>query len=213
MTDEEAAGVGVPFVTAWDCFKMSGIPKSGERVLVLGIGGKVGQAAAQLAQWKGASVIGVLRKDDPTLNFRDHVHVINSSTSTVPVWERVSELTGGKGCDIVINTVGEPYYETGLKCIADNGRVVFLAERAKKTVPFDIFGFYRKRLSFFGVNSLMLSTADSCAYLRELLPGFASGALRAFPIQQQAVYTLERANEAYAAALAGDKHRLVFKVT
>jgi NADPH2:quinone reductase len=192
---------------------MAGTPKAGECVLVLGISGKVGQAAAQLARWKGASVVGVLRQDDPSLLAGREIQVINSTTSSIPVWERVNELTGGKGCDIVINTVGEPYYEVGLKSLAQSGRMVFLAERAKKTVTFDIFGFYRKRQSFFGVNTLMLSTVDSCGYLRELLPGFASGSLRAFPISGDATYTLERANEAYTAALAGDKNRLVLKMS
>src|SRR5882757_11165218 len=62
---EEAAGVGVPFVTAIEGFRRSGMPKAGERVLVLGANGKVGQAAVQLATWQGAKVIGVVRKDEP----------------------------------------------------------------------------------------------------------------------------------------------------
>src|SRR5205809_26787 len=62
---EEAAGIGVPFVTAIEGFRRSAMPKPGEHVLILGVNGKVGQAAAQLATWQGASVIGVVRKDEP----------------------------------------------------------------------------------------------------------------------------------------------------
>src|SRR5882757_6997467 len=51
---EEAAGIGVPFVTAIEGFRRSGMPKPGEHVLVLGANGKVGQAAVQLATWQGA---------------------------------------------------------------------------------------------------------------------------------------------------------------
>src|SRR6266851_2229279 len=61
---EEAAGVGVPFVTAIEGFRRSGMPKAGEHVLVLGANGKVGQAAVQLATWQGAKVIGVVRRDE-----------------------------------------------------------------------------------------------------------------------------------------------------
>src|SRR6266581_7073952 len=51
---EEAAGIGVPFVTAMEGFRRAGLPKSGETVLVFGVNGKVGQAAVQIATWNGA---------------------------------------------------------------------------------------------------------------------------------------------------------------
>src|SRR6201981_421269 len=62
ITMDEAAGIGVPFVTAIEGFRRAGIPKAGERVVVMGANGKVGQAAIQLATWRGAEVIGVVRK-------------------------------------------------------------------------------------------------------------------------------------------------------
>lgn len=51
---EEAAGIGVPFVTAMEGFQRAGVPCSGETVLVFGVNGKVGQAAVQIATWQGA---------------------------------------------------------------------------------------------------------------------------------------------------------------
>src|SRR3989440_9302621 len=61
---EEAAGIGVPFVTAMEGLRRAGIPNAGETVLVMGVNGKVGQAAVQIASWHGARVIGVVRKDE-----------------------------------------------------------------------------------------------------------------------------------------------------
>src|SRR4051794_20829315 len=55
---EETAGIGVPFVTAMEGFRRTGMPKPGETVLVMGVNGKVGQAAVQIATWQGASVLG-----------------------------------------------------------------------------------------------------------------------------------------------------------
>ena len=60
---EEAAGIGVPFVTAMEGLRRAGIPKAGETVLVMGVNGKVGQAAVQIASWHGARVIGVVRTE------------------------------------------------------------------------------------------------------------------------------------------------------
>src|SRR6478736_4518684 len=48
---EEAAGIGVPFVTAMEGFRRAGMPKAGETVLIMGVTGKVGQAAVQIATW------------------------------------------------------------------------------------------------------------------------------------------------------------------
>src|ERR1700752_500983 len=55
---EEAAGIGVPFVTAMEGFRRAGMPKAGETVLIMGVTGKVGQAAVQIATWHGARVLG-----------------------------------------------------------------------------------------------------------------------------------------------------------
>jgi NADPH2:quinone reductase len=58
---DEAGAVGVPFVTAYEGFRRSGMPQAGQTVLVLGANGKVGQAAVQLASQAGARVIAVQR--------------------------------------------------------------------------------------------------------------------------------------------------------
>src|ERR1700684_1048017 len=108
---EEAAGIGVPFVTAMEGLRRAGMPKSGETVLVMGVNGKVGQAAAQIASWHGGGVIGGARKDGP---YQGHasstVEVIDASATDVAA--RVRELTSGKGADLVFNTVGDPYFQS-----------------------------------------------------------------------------------------------------
>ena len=209
LSSEEAAGIGVPFVTAAEGFRRAGFPRAGETVLIMGINGKVGQAAAQIAAWKGARVIGVARRDEAFAGEAcAPVEVLNSTTMDVPACVR--ELTGGKGADIVYNTVGDPYYEQGTKSLAIGGRQIFISA-INKIVQFDIFAFYRGRHAYFGVDSLALTTTETSNALAELLPGFASGHLKPFPIAPHAIYPLERAREAYAAVLGSARDRLVFK--
>jgi len=205
----EAAGIGVPFVTAQEGFRRTGMPKPGETVLILGLNGKVGQAAAQIASWQGAKVIGVVRKDEP---YAGHAHgeVTVVDSSRVDVAATVRELTEGHGADIVYNTVGEPYYEAGTGSLAHLGRQIFIAS-TRATVPFDIFAFYRGKHTFYGVDSLSLSSPDAAEILRDLVPGFASGALKPFPIRPDAIFPLQRAAEAYVAALGSSRDRLVFQ--
>ena len=209
LTVEEAAGIGVPFVTAIEGFMRTGLPKAGETVLIMGVNGKVGQAAAQIATWQGARVIGVVRKDEPYVGHScAPVEVVNSSTTDVPA--RVREMTNGRGADIVYNTVGDPYYEQGTKSLAIAGRQIFISA-VNKIVQFDIFAFYRGRHTYVGVDSLALSCTATGAVLRDLVPGFESGHLKPFPITPQAIFPLSRAKEAYAAVLGSSRDRLVFK--
>src|SRR4051794_30854188 len=56
LTTEEAGALGVPFVTALEGFRRSGMPRPGDVVLVLAANGMVGQAAAQIAAMYGARV-------------------------------------------------------------------------------------------------------------------------------------------------------------
>jgi NADPH:quinone reductase len=204
----EAAGLGVPFVTAMEGFGRAGLPKAGETVLILGLNGKVGQAAAQIAAWHGANVIGVVRKAEGHAGHASSpVHVIDASNTDVA--KTVRELTGGKGADVVYNTVGEPFFEAGTQSLAVLGRQIFIAS-FKRPVSFDIFAFYRGRHAYFGVDTLALSTVATAEILQSLVPGFESGALKPFPIMPHAIYPLERAAEAYAAVLGSSRDRIIF---
>jgi NADPH:quinone reductase len=206
---EEAAGIGVPFVTAMEGFRRAGIPKSDETVLVAGVNGKVGQAAVQIASWHGARVIGVVRKNEPYEGHANSkVEVIDSSVTDVAT--RVRELTGGKGADIVFNTVGDPYFQAANKSLALRGRQILIAT-IERTVPFNILEFYRSQHSYVGIDTLGLSSVATGAVLRELGPGFASGHLKPFPIQSGAIYSLEEAKAAFVAVAGSSRDRVILR--
>ncbi|WP_454649442.1 quinone oxidoreductase family protein [Bradyrhizobium liaoningense] len=206
---EEAAGVGVPFVTAMEGFRRAGVPKSGETVLVFGVNGKVGQAAVQIATWQGARVIGVVRRTEA---YEGHssapVEVIDASA--IDVATRVRVLTGGKGADIVFNTVGDPCFRAAHKSLALRGRQILIAA-IDRIVQFNILEFYRGQHTYVGIDTLGLSSAATGAVLRDLGPGFANGHLKPFPIRANAIYPLERAKEAYVAVAGSSRDRVILK--
>ena len=206
---EEAAGIGVPFVTAMEGFRRAGIPKAGETVLVMGVNGKVGQAAAQIATWHGARAIGVVRKKEP---YEGHanaaVEVIDASA--VDVATHVRELTNGKGADIVFNTVGDPYFQAAHKSLALRGRQILIAT-IDRIVQFNILEFYRGQHSYFGIDTLGLSSVATGDVLRKLAPGFASGHLRPFPINPASVFPLEDAKRAFVAVAGSSRERVILK--
>jgi NADPH2:quinone reductase len=173
---EEAAGIGVPFVTAWEGLRRAGLPKAGETMLILGLNGKVGQAAAQIASWRGAKVIGIVRREEPYVGHASApVEVVSAADTDAPA--RVHELTGGKGADIVFNTVGDPFYEIGQKSMAVAGRAIFIAV-IDRFVTLDILAFYKGRHTYVGIDTIALGSIETGAILRDLAPGFAGGFLK-----------------------------------
>jgi len=203
----EAGAVGVPFITAWEGLRRAGMPKPGDVVLVMGGNGKVGQATTQIATMLGASVFGVERAAEA---YRGHasgpVRMIDASQGDIAAIVRAE--TDGHGADIVYNTVGSPYFEDANQALAIRGRQIFISTIAR-SVPFDIFAFYRGQHSFYGIDSLDLDGAACAQILDGLSADFERGALKPFPIEADNTYPLDQAERAYRAVLAGARERVV----
>lgn len=207
----EAGAVGVPFITAYEGLRRAGLPGPGQAVLVCGANGAVGQAATQIAAHLGAQVIGVVRSGRARAACRaatDKATVVDASREDVV--ERVRSLTAGRGADLVYNTVGSPYFELANRAMAIGARQVFIAT-VERAVPFDIFAFYRGQHTYVGVDSLALDCTACALILDRLAAGFASGALRPFPVAADAAFGLDQALSAYREVLDGARRRIVIE--
>lgn len=203
----EAAGIGVPFVTAWEGFRRAGMPTKGDVVLVLGANGKVGQAAIQIATMAGARTIGVVRREEAYRGYANTpVEVLNAAAGDVG--QAVKDMTGGKGANIAFNTVGDPYYPAATKALAIMGRQILIAA-INKVVEFDIFAFYRGRHTYYGVDTLAFTAIESATLMREMAPHFANGKLKPFPIEDRYKFPFLRAKDAYAEVIGSALHRVI----
>jgi NADPH:quinone reductase len=209
MTLLEAGAVGVPFLTAYEGLRRAGLPNKGDVVLVLGANGKVGQATIQIATMRGARVFGVERTAE---EYRGHatgpVRMIAADAEDIAAVVRGE--TGGHGADIVFNTVGSPYFAQANDSMALKGRQIFIST-IDRAIPFDILAFYRGQRTYVGVDTLGMDGKDGAEILDALKPGFESGALKAFPVIEEAIFPLDRAKEAYKAVLTGAKDRIVLR--
>ncbi len=202
-----AATVGVPFITANEGLRRAGLTGGGQTVLIFGINGKVGQAAAQLATRSGARVVGVERG---TARYIGHA----SSTVTVldgtnpDIAQRLQDATDGRGGDIAYNTVGSPYFQLALDSLAVGGTQILIST-IERQVPFDILGFYRRNLQMMGVDSLKLTASQCAQVLNGLLPGFDDGSLKAFEVEEATLIPLDQAGDAYRRVLEGSMDRIV----
>ena len=126
MGYEEAAALGAAGITAWAVIEPLGRVKSGDVVLTLGTGG-VAILALQIAKMSGATVAITSSSDDKLAVCRELGADITVNYRTTPAWQdAVLAATGGRGADIVVETVGLSTLSQSLACCAPNARVGLL---------------------------------------------------------------------------------------
>lgn len=100
--------------------------KQGETLLVLGAAGGVGLAAVQIGKALGAKVIAAASSEDKLATCREHGADETINYSTEDLKERVKELTGGNGADVVYDPVGGDLSEQALRATAWEGRFLVI---------------------------------------------------------------------------------------
>jgi NADPH:quinone reductase-like Zn-dependent oxidoreductase len=203
----EAASVGVNYVAAWCGIEAAGL-KPAETVLLIGAGGGVGSAAAQIARRLGARVIGADKRAPlPNAPIRAIAETLIVGAEDLPA--EVRAATGDKGADVVFDLVGGVMFRSALKCLALRGRLIEIAATGQREVSFDLADFYHNESRLFGVDTLKRDLAASAQVLDELAPGFVAGDYRAAPIEETC--GLGDAQEAYRKVAAGAAGRIVLR--
>jgi NADPH2:quinone reductase len=124
---DEACNLLGNYETAYHCLLTRGRLARDETVLVLGATGATGLAAVQIAKHRGATVIAVGRSMDKLLvvkaNGADHVlSLAEADGGATSLRDRVRDLTGGRGVDVVYDGVGGPLSTEALRCLVFGGR-------------------------------------------------------------------------------------------
>ncbi len=129
---DEACNLLGNYETAYHCLITRGQVQAGETVLITGASGSTGMAAVQVAKLLGATVIATGRSDDKLALVREMGadHVLNTRAEDGHGVRRfrdeVKALTGGRGVDVVYDTVGG---DTSLECLramAFGGRLLIV---------------------------------------------------------------------------------------
>jgi len=112
----ESAAIPLPALSAWQALFAHGRLADGERVLIHGAAGGVGQFATQLAHWRGAYVIGTTSGD------RDAVLALGANEAVG------RDAAGVERVDLVFDTVGGDALARSVDLIRAGGRIVSVAE-------------------------------------------------------------------------------------
>lgn len=216
LSHDDAACVGVNFVTAWLGMVEYGAVQPGEWVAVIGVAGGVGGAAAQIAHAAGARVIGVARTpvpdDAPAAGCLDAFVAAHGAADGPPdgpdIAAEIRAHTGGEGAALVYDTVGgTTMTPVALAAAARRGRVIAVSATTGRTVPIDLIDLYRNETRLIGADSRKLGMTESARILAALTPYFDTGAYRPLPIAQR--YALADGAAAYRAVAAGVRGRVV----
>ena len=126
MSFEQAAGFAITYGTSYYALKQQANLQEGETVFVLGAAGGVGVSCIQIAKAMGARVIAAASTDDK-LDYACKAGAdlrINYSNENLK--EKVKELTGGKGADVIYDPVGGDYSEQAFRAVAWDGRFLVI---------------------------------------------------------------------------------------
>ena len=207
LSFEQAASVGVNYVAAWCSIEVAGV-KAGETVLLIGAGGGVGSAAAQIARRLGARVIGADRRaPHPDAPIHAVAEKLIIGAADLPA--EVLAATGGKGADVVVDLVGGVMFRSAVNCLALRGRLIEIAATGQREVSFDLPDFYHNESRLFGVDTLKRDLTASALVLDALTRGLSRGDYRTAPIAE--TFGLSEAREAYRKVAAGTAGRIVLR--
>src|SRR5207344_103890 len=170
--------------------------QAGETLLVLGAAGGVGIAAIEIGKALGARVIACASTDDKLAVCREHGADETINYSSDDFRERIKQLTGGAGVDVVYDPVGGAYTEPALRSLAWRGRLLVVGFAAGEIPKLPLNLALLKGASVVGVfwgDFTRREPREFAASVRQLGAWFSEGKLRPHVSQ---TLPLEKAAEA-----------------
>lgn len=193
---ESAGALMVGHLTAWRMLFGKRALKAGETVLIVGIGGGVAVASLQLALMAGARVLVTSSSDDKLARAKALGADGGINYRTEKVAQRVMEMTGGEGVDMVVDSVGQASWADSLRSLRRGGRLVTCGATTGSNPGADLQRMFIRQLEVYG------STGGSLEEFRQLVALFARGGLK--PVIDQR-FTLDQVHAAFDRLHAGEQ--------
>ena len=150
LSFEEGAAFPLTFETAYRMLVTKAALRESEWVLIWGIGGGVALAALEICRALGAHTIVTSSSREKLDRARELGADVAVSHSEDDVVKAVKEATGGRGADIVVETVGEATWDRSLGAAAHEGRVVVCGATSGHSPPARLYRLWWKELVIYG---------------------------------------------------------------
>jgi putative PIG3 family NAD(P)H quinone oxidoreductase len=201
----QAAAIPEAFITAHDNLITRGRLQRGETVLIHGGAGGVGTAAIQVAKRHGARVVVTAGSAERLQRCRELGAGEGINHRDEDFVQRIEEITGGRGADVILDIIGAAYLERNLRALAPDGRLVVIGLQGGVRAEIVLNTMLSRRQSLIATTLRGRPVEQKAEIVRrateDLLPGFADGSLR--PVIDRVV-PMERAADAHRAMEAGE---------
>ena len=191
-----AAAFGMTYGTSMHALKQRANLQPGETLLVLGASGGVGLAAVEIGKAMGARVIAAASSAEKleVAKAAGADALINYSEENLK--DRVKELTGGQGADVIYDPVGGDLFDAAVRAINWNGRLLVVGFASGRIPELPVNLALLKGASVVGVfwgSFAQRQPQDNLANFQQLFAWYAEGKLK--PLVSQ-TFPLERAADA-----------------
>ena len=176
-----AGAIPEAYMTAFDAVFLQAGLRKGEILLVHALGSGVGTAALQMARHSGAHPIGTSRTDSKRR--RADAHGLGLALDGDAAWdERIMQVTGGRGADVILDLVGGPYLARNQAAIAMGGRHLVVGLTGGSRGEVDLRALMARRASIFGTVLRARNVEEKARLAREfrrkVMPWFRQRAFR-----------------------------------
>ncbi len=196
ISTKEAAGIMLQGMTVRYLIRGCYQVQPDSTILVHAASGGVGSLMCQWASHIGATVIGTVGSPEKAELAKQNgcMHpILYQADDFVSV---VEDLTGGRGVDVVYDSVGKTTFMKSLDCLRQMGTMVSFGQSSGPVHPFDVSVLTAKGSLFLTRPSLMHYTdrrQDLVAHARDLFDVVVSGAVKTKVLQE---YPLKEAAQA-----------------
>lgn len=179
LSFEQAAAIPLVFLVVHDMLVLQGRLRSGEWVLVTGVASGVGVASLQAAKALGARVIGTSGSREKLARLAREGLDVALETRSPDFNDRVLEATGGRGVDLVVNTVGGSLFAECVRCMGFEARLATVGYvDGVLDATIDLQALHARRLTLFGVSNKLRTLEQRASgvapFVADFMPHFAS---------------------------------------
>lgn len=187
LDDQTVAGMMLKGLTAQYLLRRTYNVKSGDTILIHAAAGGVGLIVCQWAKHLGATVIGTVGSEEKAALAR-----ANGCTHTIlyredDFVEKVKDITDGKGCEVVYDSIGKDTYPGSLDCLKPMGTWVSFGQASGPIADFNL-GFLAQKGSLFATRPTLFTyiadRGDLESMSKDLFEVVGSGAVE-IPVNQQ----------------------------
>ncbi len=187
MSFEAAATIPSTFFTVYYALHYLARLEPGEKILIHGAAGGVGIAAIQIAKWCGAEIYATAGSDEKRdfLRLLGVEHIFDSRSLAYA--DEVLAVTGGRGVDVVLNSLAGEAINRNLRILKPFGRFLELGKRDFYQNTRIGLRPFRNNISYFGIDAdqLMSERPDLTRRLfGNMMQLFEQGILHPLPYRE-----------------------------